>query len=157
MNESVQSDPKQLRRILVVDGEAEIRQIYSVALIRSGYQVHTAENGDVGFRVLHAVRNDPCRYDLLITDNKMPLLTGVQLVRKLRAASMALPVILASASPPTNTEGLQFAAILEKPFFPEHLVQIVAEVLHPDHVSASTIRPGAVIPGTTINRFVNPS
>ena len=41
-------------------------------------------------------------YDLLITDNKMPKVSGVDLLNKLYAARMALPVITVSGTMPTE-------------------------------------------------------
>ncbi len=122
--------PHARRRILVVDDDADIRQFYFRVLIRHGYQVDAAEDGQAGWRALHAVRHAPESYDLLITDHSMPKLSGVELVKKLRAARMALPVILAAAGTPTNIEELQLAAMLTKPFSPVKLLQTVSEVLH---------------------------
>ena len=118
------------QRILVVDDDTAIRQLNSEVLIHSGYRVDTAEDGDAGWKVLHAVRYAPDSYDLLITDNNMPKVSGVELIEKLRSARMTLPVILATSAVPMSIEGLQLAAILEKPFYPDRLVQTVKEVLH---------------------------
>ena len=118
------------QRILVVDDDTAIRQLNSEVLFRSGYRVDTAEDGDAGWKVLHAVKYDSDSYDLLITDYNMPKVSGVELIEKLRSARMTLPVILASGAPPTNTDRLQLAAILPKPFSPDELVQTVKEALH---------------------------
>ena len=116
------------KRILVVDDDTGTRQLYSKILIHFGYQVDTAEDGEAGWQALHAVNYNPDSYDLLITDNNMPNLSGVELVQKLRSAHMTLPVILVSAAP-INTGQLQLAAILPKPISPDQLVQAVKEVL----------------------------
>ena len=118
------------QRILVVDDDTAIRQLNSEVLIGSGYRVDTAEDGDAGWKVLHAVRYDPDSYDLLITDNNRPKVSGVELIEKLRSARMTVPVIMLSGASPTNTDRLQLAAILPKPFSPDQLVQTVKEVLH---------------------------
>ncbi len=120
------------QRILVVDDDTNIRELCFQVLIGSGYRVDTAEDGEVGWRVLHAVRHDPDSYDLLITDNNMPRLTGLQLIKRLLAARMKVPVILASGSTPEEVESLQLAAVLPKPFAPAELLEAVAEVLRPD-------------------------
>src|SRR5579883_1364297 len=90
-----------------------------------GYPVDTAEDGGVAWEVLQAGR-----YGLLITDNQMPKVTGVELVKKCRAARITLPVILASGAPPADSESLQIAAILLKPFTGAQLLKTVKEVLH---------------------------
>lgn len=72
-------------------------------------------------------------FNLLITDYDMPRLTGVELVRKLRSASMTLPVILTSGSLTAEelaqNPSLELAAILPKPFSPEELLGTVTNVL----------------------------
>ena len=105
--------------ILVVEDEADLRHIYSKVLIRSGYQVDTAEDGEAGWKLLYATCFSTNSYDLLITDNKMPKLSGVELIHQLHSAHLALPVILASGIIPINTDQLHLAAILPKPFFPD--------------------------------------
>ena len=123
-------------RILVVDDDTDICQLYSDVLTGSGYRVHTAEDGEAGWTALNTARHDPDSYNLLITDYNMPKLSGFDLVRKLRSARMALPVILASGSELLNAETLRqaeslcFASILPKPFLPEQLVSTVRAVLH---------------------------
>ena len=116
--------PHPPQRILVVDDDESMLQVYSRVLTTAGYHVDVAEDGAVGWKSLQAVS-----YDLLITDNSMPKLSGVELVGKLRSARMTLPAILASGTPPINTESLQLAAMLLKPFPREHLLQTVKEVL----------------------------
>jgi DNA-binding response OmpR family regulator len=82
---------------------------------RSGYRVDTAEDGASGWRALNA-----SRYDLLITDNTMPRVTGLNLIKKLRSEDMTLSVILASGTAPTEELNrcpwLQLDAVLPKPY-----------------------------------------
>ena len=99
-----------------------IRQLHAEFLIACGYQVDAAEDGAEGWEALHARS-----YDLLITDNNMPKVSGVELVKKVRCAGMALPVIMASGSP-AEESGLQLAAILQKPFTGNELLATVKRV-----------------------------
>ncbi|MDB6018371.1 MAG: phoP 1 [Pedosphaera sp.] len=138
---SATSKANRRRRILVVDDDTLICQIYSEALFRSGYQVDSAHDGEVGWQTLHAVRHDPDSYDLLITDNNMPKLSGVELVKKLRSERMMLPVIMATSAPPADSEELQLTAILPKPFYPDQLVQTVKEILDATHSSDASDTP----------------
>lgn len=144
------------QRILVVDDDSDIRQLYSNVLTRSGYQVDTAEDGEAGWRRLHAVRHAPECYHLLITDHSMPQLSGVELVKRLRAARMALPVILASAGTPTNIEELQLAAMLTKPFSPDKLVQTVQEILRANDRCGSVAAEGCFPAFTATSRRPSP-
>jgi DNA-binding response OmpR family regulator len=115
-------------RILVVEDELHIRQLNTGVLIRSGYQVDAAEDGAAGWEALNADS-----YDLMITDNKMPRLTGVELLKKLYANRMALPVIMATGDLPTEEftryPWLQPAATLLKPYTIAELLGTVRKVL----------------------------
>jgi DNA-binding response OmpR family regulator len=112
------------QRILLVEDDADLRELSSRVLIRSSYQVDTAEDGEAGWKALQAVS-----YDLLITDNNMPKMSGLTLIKNVRSARMALPVIIASGTTPRGMEQLLSATILPKPFSPDQLVQAVKEVL----------------------------
>lgn len=87
----------------------------SEVLIRHGYHVDAAEDGAVAWDALQANR-----YDLMITDNAMPHLTGIELLKKLRAARMTLPVIMATGSLPEAEfvvqPWLQPSAMVIKPY-----------------------------------------
>ena len=122
------------RRILVVDDEPDLRRLNAEVLESSGYHVDTAEDGKAGWEALHATRHAPESYALLITDHDMPGLSGLALVKKLRAARMALPVIVATGTLPTEDlftryPWLQPAAALVKPYSIEQLLGTVEKVL----------------------------
>jgi DNA-binding response OmpR family regulator len=114
--------------ILVLDDDEDIREICVEALSQHGYQVDTAADGEAGWEALQARP-----YDLLITDHNMPKLSGLDLVKKVRAAGMPLAVIVASGSLSPEELGrhpsIQISAALPKPFSPAELVQAVQHVL----------------------------
>jgi two-component system chemotaxis response regulator CheY len=116
------------RRILVVDDNGDMRRLNAEVLIDSGYEVEAAEDGAAAWRTLQAGH-----YDLLITDNNMPNVTGVELLQKLRAAHMDLPVIMATSELPDEefirSPWLQPAATLVKPYTVGELLGTVTEVL----------------------------
>jgi DNA-binding response OmpR family regulator len=112
------------RRILVVEDDDDIRRFNAEALTGSGYHVEAAVDGAQGWEAL----NVSC-YDLLITDNNMPNLTGIELIKKLNAARMAVPVILASGVPLAEESELRLAATLSKPFTLDELLGTVKKVL----------------------------
>ena len=78
-----------LRRILIADDDSLILYRNAEVLIRHGFEVDVAENGAEAWE---AIQLD--QYDLLITDNNMPELSGLQLVKKVYDAGIPLPVIL---------------------------------------------------------------
>jgi CheY-like chemotaxis protein len=69
-------------RVLCVDDEATILRLLSLLLNQRGYQVEAAANGATAWEM---VARDPGRFDVVITDNQMPGMSGVELVQKLRA------------------------------------------------------------------------
>ena len=115
-------------RILVVDDEPATRQIVIEILRRAGYQTDAAADGLAGWDSLCAGS-----YDLLVTDHRMPQLTGVELIQRLRATGSDLPCLLISGTLPWNTLDLpgelQPGAVLPKPFRPQELLAKVAAVL----------------------------
>jgi DNA-binding response OmpR family regulator len=116
-------------RILLVEDDSLVLQLYSNVLSRSGYQVDTAEDGDAAWKAIRLAELILDGYDLLITDNSMPKVTGVELIAKIRSENMSLPVILATGMAPDNTEHLGLSAILSKPFSTAEFLQTVRKVL----------------------------
>lgn len=137
---SVQCRLKPRHRILVVDDDSDIRLLYTNALTQPGYHVDAAEDGAVGWEALQ-VNN----YNLLITEHSLPKLTGVELVRKLRAARMAVPVVMTAVRLPTQElardPSLQLAAVLSKPFYISELLETVRAVLRGANNAREQITP----------------
>ncbi|MGA2029823.1 MAG: response regulator [Verrucomicrobiota bacterium] len=115
-------------RILVAEDDHDVRRLNTEVLIDSGYHVDAAQDGAVAWDILQIKS-----YDLLITDYDMPKLSGLELVKKARAARMALPVILVSGKMPMEMlrehSWLQINATLPKPYDIMELLDTVKEVL----------------------------
>jgi DNA-binding response OmpR family regulator len=116
------------RRILVVEDDVTICRLNTDVLRKSGYDVDAAEDGAVAWDALNR-----SRYDLLVTDNEMPKVTGVELLKMLRASNMELPVIMASGAMPLEEFArhpyIQPDALLLKPYSFEDFLVTVREVL----------------------------
>ena len=82
------------KRILVVDDEAAVLMVFQSSLQRMGrrYKVVTARDGH---EALEQVRDTP--FDLIITDLRMPGMSGVELTRAIRASNPETPVIWMTA------------------------------------------------------------
>jgi DNA-binding response OmpR family regulator len=85
------------RRILLVDDDSAVRVFNKTVLTQAGYEVDEAADGGAGFEALQSQL-----YDLVITDNSMPKVTGIEMLKKLRAARLSLPVIMATGAAPTD-------------------------------------------------------
>lgn len=124
-----QRQPNLRQRILVVEGEEDIRRLNSEVLICSGYQVDTAENGTAAWNRLQ-IDN----YDLLITAQHLPEVSGTELLRKLHDTSICLPVIMTTRIMPTWEFALhpwlQATTMLRMPYTIELLLEKVKHLLH---------------------------
>ena len=113
-----QNQPNSGQRILVVEDEHDLRQLTAEVLIDAGY--------------------------LLITDQFMPKVSGVELLRKIHAAHMTLPIIMATGFLPTWEftlhPCLQAVKMILKPYSFQKLLGMVRNVLH------TTGRVGVEIP-----------
>jgi len=127
--------PRQL--ILVVDDEDNLRDVLVEVLRRDGHEVDSAVDGAEGLR-----RVEERRYDLVVTDLRMPGLEGPALYRALRARYPEQPprVIFMSA----NTGIDEYASFLaetgepalEKPFNRTDMRQAVLQVLPPSPLAS---------------------
>jgi len=93
VGEAVKRQDVRTRRILVVDDSLTVRETQRRLLSNRGYEVETAVDGMDG---LHALRGRD--FDLVVTDVDMPRMTGIELVRRIRADARlaALPVMIVS-------------------------------------------------------------
>jgi signal transduction histidine kinase/ActR/RegA family two-component response regulator len=105
-------------RVLVVDDEADIRGTITALLRYNGYEVDNAANGT---DALHEVdRELP---DLVLLDQMLPDMTGIDVARRLRAAHPVLPIVFVSghAEPDMLRDAVPGVRLLRKPFQSEEL------------------------------------
>lgn len=124
------SDQSPLRaRILVVEDDTALREITSRILDAAGYDVECAEDGEAAWNALRCQH-----YELIITDNNMPKVTGIDLLHLPHSARIETPVILMSGQLPTDqlkrSPELHIEAIIIKPYTESGLLTVVSNVLH---------------------------
>ena len=85
-------------RVLVIEDDPGVAGSLKKELEAEGYEVAVASRGDDG---LAAARQTP--FDVVITDLKMPGLSGLEVVEQLHAALPSLPIILMTAYGTTDT------------------------------------------------------
>ncbi|HZL36539.1 MAG TPA: response regulator [Tepidisphaeraceae bacterium] len=116
------------KTILVADDESHILSVVSLKLRNAGFRVLTAADGQ---EALDLARQE--RPDLLITDYHMPLLSGIELCRRLRQECAFIPTIMLTARgynlDPTDTAESGILLMISKPFSPRHLLATVQEIL----------------------------
>lgn len=115
-------------RILVVDDESRMRKLVKDFLVKDGYQVLEAENGEEAINIFFA-ENDIA---LVILDVMMPKVDGWQVCREIRAESK-VPIIMLTAKSDERDELLGFELgideYISKPFSPKILVARVEAIL----------------------------
>lgn len=129
-------------QILVVDDERVQRQSLQNGLRTEGYTVITAQDGTEALELLKA---DPDGFDLVITDHRMPAMTGLELLQAMRSRSLTVPVIMMTAygDKPLLIQALQQQCngFIDKPFTLEALLGEIARVreqqLHLKHSDES--------------------
>src|SRR5580658_7726538 len=83
----IQSGKDSAQRILVVDDNTYRRKVCVDVLVDSGYEVEGVADGAAGWEAIQSKD-----YDLIITDNKMPKMTGLEMLEKMRASRLLVPV-----------------------------------------------------------------
>lgn len=81
-----------MKKILVADDEESIRLLYKEELEEQGYEVILACDGNEAFE-----KYGSTDLDLIILDIKMPGLSGIELMHKIREQSRDVPIILCTA------------------------------------------------------------
>ena len=116
-------------RILVVEDDGDIRSLNAQVLKLFGYRVDTAEDG---FAAWDTIQQN--KYDLLITDNEMPNMTGIELLKKLQTDRVAMAVIMATGKLPEEEFSqhpcIRPVAMLLKPYTADELLWTVKKVLY---------------------------
>jgi CheY-like chemotaxis protein len=126
-----QEETQSPHRVLVVDDNSDVRQLTVDVLAGSGYDVDAAQDGAAGWEAIQARG-----YDLIITDNQMPRMTGIEMIEKLRSACIISRVIMATGHLPVfefaRKPWLKPDAALQRPFSNDELLATVKKVLHTD-------------------------
>jgi DNA-binding response OmpR family regulator len=112
-------------RILVVEDEALIADSLTYLLEEAGYNVTVAADGREGLeRVLETPPN------LIISDFMMPRMSGIEMIKRLRAAGNTTPVILLTAVPEANLPPeAGYDLYFNKPYIEKRLLEGVRKIM----------------------------
>lgn len=115
-------------KILVVDDEEGARELFHAILTEEGYSVSLARNGEEALALFKADS-----YDLVLTDIKMPVMDGLQLLQEIRKLGSKTDVIMVTAFGEVETYlramSLGAAEYINKPVRITELKRIVHNVL----------------------------
>ena len=132
-------------KILIIDDEDFILQLSSDILSKSDYAVSTASDGRQGIKLL-----DNDRFDLILTDIKMPNITGLDVIRHVRTSNKEMPIIVITGHGTLDIaiDSLRLGAqgFILKPFTPAELRNAVTEALEKTRLLSENIRMRALMP-----------
>jgi DNA-binding response OmpR family regulator len=120
-------------RVLFVDDEESLADMYQESLAYYGYQVEAMMSG---YTALELFQKDPNRFDIIITDLTMPRMTGMQLAQEILALRAGIPIILCSGFSDQATKEranlLGIRKVLMKPVVPEEMAAFIEAILAED-------------------------
>lgn len=117
------------RTILVAEDDAELRELISVTLSEPGYTVFAAADGYEALRIL---ADRPV--DLLITDVRMPGISGLELARQAKLMRSYLHVIYVSGYADRD-DGPVYGALIDKPVRGSELLAAIDREFNPSSAS----------------------
>jgi two-component system chemotaxis response regulator CheY len=124
--------PHKSRSILLVEDRVPVLQAIAVMLRRDHHQVESVTDG---FDALDMIRENPKKYDLLITDYCMPELNGKDLLKELRQDFKSLPVIVMSGDKELlidlmNDKTNRHTLVVSKPIIADDLKRAIEATNH---------------------------
>jgi CheY-like chemotaxis protein len=124
-------------RILVAEDDLDMRRLVCEALRKAGYHVRSvADGGRLLVVIAHEIAEDggPDLVDLVVSDIRMPVCSGMQILEQLRALCYRIPFILITAfgDSASREHARQLGALLfDKPFDIDDLGRAVERLLRP--------------------------
>ncbi len=128
---------RRVPRILLAEDDAELRRVLSWSLRQDGFRVTEAEDGGQLLAQLASALTleRGFSYDLIISDIRMPGVTGMEVLAGLKSFNDSPPVVLITAfgDEATHAEAERFgaAAVFDKPFDVDHIRAFVRGALRP--------------------------
>jgi two-component system, NtrC family, response regulator HydG len=120
-------------KLLIIDDDRDICLVLSKFLVKNNYEVDVAYRGEEGLSLLR--QHD---YDLILCDYKLPDLTGIELLQKIKILNATVPVIIITAYSDVKTavETFRFGAsdYITKPLYPDELLVTIRETIQKNQV-----------------------
>lgn len=119
-----------MSNILLAEDDHAVRDFVRMALEMDGHEVISVHDGEEALERIYAEQQ---KYDLLLTDIRMPVTDGIALVQKLQELNIPLPVLLMTALDDQEEKardlGTQIKGFIIKPFTLENVREQVRSVL----------------------------
>jgi len=138
---------KSMPRILIVDDEKAIRSLLDRAFTKAGYEVRTAADGP---EAIELCASEP--FDVVLSDVRMPVMNGHELVRWIVRRSQNTRCVLMSGFDDIACQGCGVAnqpcTLLPKPFAPAKAISLIGELLQ-DRSAGALLAPSVEQPPPT--------
>jgi hypothetical protein len=120
--------PARGEQLLVVDDEVGLLAMVKTTLETFGYRVLTASDG---LEALSILEKSAHSIDLVLTDWQMPLMSGTELIRKIKAAhpKMRIVIVTGSAGMGDGFGGLPIESVLRKPYSTDAMLRTIRDAL----------------------------
>jgi signal transduction histidine kinase/FixJ family two-component response regulator len=140
--------PEGTERILLVDDDKDLAAALHKLFSRLGYMVTSCTDSQDALRIFTA---SPNKFDLIITDQLMPKLTGTELIKKIKKIRQDIPVVLCSGFEgegllsriPKDLDKAGIAAFFRKPFDTVDICQSIRKVLNATYPPIDTAKDHA--------------
>ena len=114
------------QRILLVDDEESIRSATEIVLTSKGFTVTCAPDGKMALDLYRAA---PDNFDVIVTDQSMPEMTGTELSQAIRSLKSNISIILSSGElgiqDKEKVRGLGITAFIQKPWTTDQLIKVI--------------------------------
>jgi len=134
-----------MHNILVIDDDKDICLVLSNFLTKNSYSVSTASNGEDGLRSLRS-----SNYDLILCDYRLPDVTGVELLQKIKILdpTVAVVIITGYSDVKTAVETFRYGAsdYVTKPLYPDELLVTVRETISKNQLKREA-HSGSIVAG----------
>jgi DNA-binding NtrC family response regulator len=115
-------------RILVIDDDEDILNLFSDFLKKQGYGVTSFLDP---LKALEEIHRRPQRYSIIITDVRMPGISGIELIRRICKINHDIKVIIISAFEVNGEDlrNIRYDNFMEKPVHMQYLAQTIEKIL----------------------------
>ncbi|MCI0530754.1 MAG: response regulator [candidate division Zixibacteria bacterium] len=116
-------------KILIVDDNDQMSSLLADILELFDYQSQAVTDGEEALRKIQQEK-----FDMVITDLRMPRMSGTELLKLVKNIDPSLPVVVVSGFTPGNTQGIvisqQADGFLNKPFTVQQIEKLLKDLLH---------------------------
>ncbi len=115
-------------RILVIDDDEDILNLFGDFLKKEGYDVNSFLDP---LKALEEIHRRPQRYSIIITDVRMPGISGIELIRRICKINHDIKVIIISAFELNGEDlrNIRYDNFMEKPVHMQYLAQTIEKIL----------------------------